>query len=58
MWLALTVRAYLADAAPMVQLSCPETIAVPFLYHLAEPLFTPAVSVAALPTEVIWSVAA
>ena len=26
MWLALTVRAYLADAAPMVQLSCPETI--------------------------------
>ena len=31
---------------------------IPFLYHLAEPLFTPAVSVAALPTEVIWSVAA
>ena len=50
------VRAYFADAAPIVQLSWPEVIAVPFLYHFAEPLLTPAVSDAALPTDVIWSV--
>lgn len=58
MWLALTVRAYLAEAAPIVQLSCPEVMTVPSLYHLAEPLLTPAVNVAALPTDEIWSTAA
>ena len=57
-WLALMVRAYLADTAPTVQLSWPEVMADPFLYHLAEPLLTPAVSVAALPTDEIWSVEA
>ena len=58
MWLALTVRAYFAGASPMVQLSCPDVMAAPSLYHLADPLFTPAVSVEALPMEVIRSVVA
>ena len=53
----MTVRAYFAEAAPIVQLSCPEVMTAPFLYHLAVPLFTPGVRVEALPTEVIWSVA-
>ncbi|WP_373250057.1 hypothetical protein [Phocaeicola vulgatus] len=41
-----------------MQLSCPEVMALPSLYHLAEPLLTPAVNVAALPTDEIWSTAA
>lgn len=31
-------------------------INTPFLYHLVVPLFTPGVKLAALPTELIWSV--
>ena len=57
MWFVLTVSAYLADAAPIVHPSAPVAIAVPFLYHLVEPDFTPGVRTAAFPTVVIWSAA-